>query len=92
MSHDSGSESNDRGTPTGASGTPPAAGERSPWALAGLGVQFFASLVLFVYGGSWLDTRYGTSPLFLMIGLFVGAGGSFYLSYRRLTAPDRKPK
>lgn len=93
MSHESGSDSSDRGTTTGDRGTPPAkrAPERSPWALAGLGMQFFASLVLFVYGGSWLDTRYGTSPLFLMLGLFVGAGGSFYLSYRRLTAADRRP-
>lgn len=94
MSQENGSDSSDRGRPEGAKGMPPAerAPERSPWALAGLGMQFFASLVLFVYGGSWLDTKYGTSPLFLMLGLFVGAGGSFYLSYRRLTAADRRPK
>ena len=62
----------------------PKAGERSPLALAGLGVQFFAALILFVYAGTWLDERFGTSPLFLLLGLFVGGGGSFYLSYRRL--------
>lgn len=94
MSHESGSDSRDRGTPAGAVGMPPAKGppERSPWALAGLGMQFFASLVVFAYGGSWLDTRFDTSPLFLLLGLFVGAGGSFVLSYRRLTAADRRPK
>ena len=69
-----------------ASGDPeaPKDGERSPWALAGLGMQFFAALILFVYAGTWLDERFGTSPLFLLLGLFVGGGGSFYLSYRRL--------
>ena len=60
-------------------------GERSPWALAGLGMQFFASILLFVYVGSWLDRRFNTSPLFLLGGLFVGGGGMFYASYRRLT-------
>lgn len=62
----------------------------SPWALAGLGMQFFASLLLFVYGGAWLDRRMDSSPLFLLLGVFVGGGGTFYLSYRRLTAGDRR--
>ena len=65
--------------------TPP--GEQSPWALAGLGMQFFASILLFVYVGNWLDGRFDTSPLFLLGGLFVGGGGVFYASYRRLTKP-----
>ncbi|WP_310569906.1 AtpZ/AtpI family protein [Gemmatimonas sp.] len=65
--------------------TPP--GEQSPWALAGLGMQFFASILLFVYAGNWLDRRFDTSPLFLLGGLFVGGGGAFYASYRRLTKP-----
>ena len=64
-----------------------APGEQSPWALAGLGMQFFASILLFVYVGNWLDRRFGTSPLFLLGGLFVGGGGAFYASYRRLTKP-----
>lgn len=65
--------------------TPP--GEQSPWALAGLGMQFFASILLFVYAGNWLDQRFDTSPLFLLGGLFVGGGGAFYASYRRLMKP-----
>jgi len=69
-----------------AKGATPHSGERSPWALAGLGVQFFASLLFFVYAGTWLDQRFGLSPLFLLLGLFVGGGGTFYLSYRRLMA------
>lgn len=60
--------------------------ERSPWALAGLGIQFFVAIVLFVILGNWLDKRLGSAPLFLLSGLFLGGGGTFYLSYRRLMA------
>ena len=67
--------------------TAPPEGERSPWALAGLGMQFFVALLLFVYAGAWLDRRFDVSPLFLLLGLFVGGGGTFYLSYRRLMSP-----
>ncbi|WP_373067654.1 AtpZ/AtpI family protein [Gemmatimonas sp.] len=62
-------------------------GEPSPWALAGLGMQFFASILLFVYAGNWLDRRFDSSPLCLLVGLFVGGGGTFYASYRRLMKP-----
>lgn len=66
---------------------PGSGGERSPWVLAGLGMQFFVALVLFAYAGAWLDRRFGSSPLWLMIGVFVGGGGTFYLTYRRLMGP-----
>lgn len=66
--------------------TPPA-DDVSPWALAGLGTQFFASILLFVWVGNWLDRRFDTAPFFLLSGVFVGGGGSFYLSYRQLMAP-----
>ena len=65
--------------------TPP--GELSPWALAGLGLQFFGSILMFVYAGTWLDRRLDTSPLFVLGGLFVGGGGTFYASCRRLMKP-----
>ncbi len=62
-------------------------GDVSPWALAGLGMQFFAAVLFFVYAGNWMDRRLGTAPLFLLGGVLVGGGGVFYLSVRRLTAP-----
>jgi hypothetical protein len=63
--------------------------EQSPWALAGLGAQFFAALFAFVYAGNWMDARFHTSPLFLLSGLFVGGGGTFYASYRRLMREEK---
>jgi hypothetical protein len=65
--------------------------EISPWALAGLGIQFAVALVLFGYAGQWVDARLDTAPLFLLVGVLAGAGGTFFLSYRRLTAP-RSPR
>ena len=50
-------------------------------------MQFFVALIGFVYLGNWIDRRFATGPTFLLLGVFLGGGGSFYLSYRRLTAP-----
>ncbi len=55
-------------------------------ALAGLGIQFFAGLIFFAFLGAWADRQLATSPLFLLLGVFVGGGGTFYMSYRQLTS------
>ena len=56
---------------------------------AGIGLQFAASILLFVYAGQWLDRRLGTGPWFLIIGVFLGAGGAFYSMYRKLMASQK---
>lgn len=56
----------------------------------GVGLQFALSIVLFVYLGQWLDRRFGTEPWMLLIGLVLGAGGSFYGIYRKLMADLRR--
>ncbi len=62
------------------------ASDVSPWALAGLGTQFLVALLVFVYAGNWMDRRFGTAPLCLLLGVFLGGGGTFFLSVKRLTA------
>jgi F0F1-type ATP synthase assembly protein I len=62
----------------------------SPWALAGLGLQFCVAIVMFVYLGNWLDRRLDTAPLFLLGGVLVGGGGTFYSGYRRVIAPKAR--
>ena len=57
---------------------------------AGIGLQFAVSIVLFVFAGQWLDRRLGTGPIFLIVGAFLGAGGSFYSMYRKLMAAQAK--
>ena len=56
--------------------------------LAGLGAQFAIALVCFGYLGSWLDRRWQSEPWCLLLGVLLGGGGVFYISYRRIMAHD----
>lgn len=59
---------------------------------AAAGLQFAVALVLFALGGDWLDDRFGTAPLFLLLGVFGGGAAAFYSMYRKLMGPHgRKP-
>lgn len=50
---------------------------------AGVGIQFAAVVVLSAFGGVWLDKRFGTSPLFVLLLVLLGAGGGFWSMVRR---------
>lgn len=67
----------------GAFGSSPAA------QFMGLGLQFVLSILLFLYLGKWLDGKLGSSPVFLILGVFIGAGAAFYSMYRNLKAVER---
>jgi len=56
----------------------------------GLGLQFVLSLLFFLYIGKWVDARLGTSPWFLILGVFIGASAAFYSMYRNLKAAERQ--
>lgn len=56
---------------------------------AGFGVQFAGAILLFLYAGNWVDGKLGTAPLFLIAGVFLGAGLSFYSIYRRVMADQQ---
>lgn len=58
---------------------------RSRMRMIGLSLQFtgtiFGSLILFGWGGLWLDQRFGTKPLFVLLGVllsFVAIGYNLY--------------
>jgi F0F1-type ATP synthase assembly protein I len=57
---------------------------------AGFGVQFVAAILVFLYLGRWVDGKLGTAPLFLIVGVFVGAGASFYAMYLAVTRKDAR--
>jgi ATP synthase protein I len=80
------------GGPAGGSNGPPRVheGGTSVGEYAGLGLQFAVSIILFLFLGQWLDRKLGTAPWMLLIGVFVGAGGSFYSMYRRLMAAQAR--
>jgi len=56
---------------------------------AGLGFQLVASILLFLYGGQWVDRRLGTDPIFLLV-VFIGAAAAIYSMYRSLMAEQRR--
>ncbi len=41
----------------------------------GIGLQIAASFAFFVFLGYWVDTQFGSSPLFLLAGVVVGMAG-----------------
>ena len=61
--------------------------ERSTIAkFAGVGLQFAVTLLICLWLGTWLDRKFGTAPVFLYVGVFLGAGAAFYRMYRQLMA------
>jgi ATP synthase protein I len=51
---------------------------------AGAGLQLAFAIIAFMFLGIWLDRRLGTSPWFVLVCVFVGAGAGFYSIHRRL--------
>ena len=74
----------------GGQGAPTAARGPGGGAYAGFGLQFVVALLFFLWLGQWVDRRLGTAPVFLLIGVFAGAGGSFYAMYRKLMAAQER--
>jgi len=78
----------------GSSAGPPGGKEASdgPSAseFAGVGLQFAASIILFLFVGQWLDRKLGTAPWLLIVGVFLGAGVGFYSLYRKLMAAQAR--
>ena len=50
---------------------------------AGIGVQFAVTIVVFAFLGVWLDRWLGTSPLFVLVMVFGGAGLGFWSMIKR---------
>ena len=53
-------------------------GEASNWVgsnWSGLGIQFGAAIIVFALVGNWLDGRWGTRPLLLILGVLLGFFG-----------------
>jgi F0F1-type ATP synthase assembly protein I len=69
--------------------TEPKPGELNLSNLAGAGLQFAVSIVVFLLLGQWADRKLGTSPILLLVGVFIGGSAAFYSMYRRITAAQR---
>lgn len=65
----------------------PEAGE-----MMGVGLQFAASILLFLFLGMWADRRLGTEPWLLIAGVFIGGTAGFWSIYHRLVVGPREKK
>lgn len=57
---------------------------------AGHGFTFVIAILGGLFLGQWLDRKLGTAPWLLIVGVFVGAGASFYSMYTKLMAAQAR--
>lgn len=50
----------------------------------GLGTQLVILVILGAFGGQFLDEKFGTTPLFLLLGIIFGFGLGVYNLYQIL--------
>jgi F0F1-type ATP synthase assembly protein I len=68
--------------------TPPSSGGPTGADLAGIGIYLAAAVLLPILGGVLLDSVFRTSPVFVLVGLFVGlvaGGAAIWLKVREFT-------
>lgn len=66
---------------------------RERWTtLVHIGLTFTVSVLLGFFAGRWLDEKVHTQPLFTLIGVFWGLGGSFWYLVRRVRELERSDK
>jgi ATP synthase protein I len=51
---------------------------------------FIGSVILFGFGGWWLDQKLHSVPLFILVGLFLGLGVGFYSLIKTVQKLEKK--
>jgi F0F1-type ATP synthase assembly protein I len=54
------------------------------------GLTLAIVVLLGFFIGRWIDTKLNTTPLFLLIGVFWGVGGSFYYLFLQIKQQQEK--
>jgi len=55
----------------------------------GIGSSLAVTILLGVGAGYWLDGRFGTQPLFLLLGGVIGLGLALYQFFKTVAEPKR---
>ena len=63
--------------------------ERQYLRFAGVGVQYGLTILFLTLFGIWLDNRYGTAPLFLLVCLLAAFIVATYSLIRTVLGPDK---
>ncbi len=57
---------------------------------AGVGVQYALTILILTMAGIWLDNKFETSPLFLVIFLLLGFVGATWSLVQQVLGEDKK--
>jgi F0F1-type ATP synthase assembly protein I len=64
--------------------------ERSYLRFAGVGVQYALTILILTLAGIWLDNKFETSPLFLIIFLLLAFVGATWSLVQQVLSGDKK--
>ncbi len=56
----------------------------------GLGLQLAATIVIFLLVGKWLDGEFNTSPVLMVVGVFIGAVAGLYSFLKTVISLNKK--
>jgi F0F1-type ATP synthase assembly protein I len=59
----------------------------SPFQFVGVGFELTVPLLVGLFGGQWLDRRFGTAPWLLLVGALLGGAAGMLNLYRRIVPP-----
>ncbi len=75
---------------------PPNSGQsalrRMQYRYAGLGLELAGGIVGFLLVGLWVDYKFGTAPVGVIVGASIGCVGGFYNFIRQAIRLDRQQK
>ena len=60
--------------------------------LVNIGLTFTVAVLLGFFAGRWLDGKLHTQPLFMLVGVFWGVGGSFWYLVRKVRELEKREK
>ena len=55
-----------------------------------VGIRFAVTIIIFLFLGYWIDNRFGSKPVFIVLFVFLGASAGFYNLYRVLMTRLKK--